>query len=53
MIHLRNIDLGLQPTEEAFGAKLAVYADPDGLSFSAAGSLTKEAADQGLLGSQP
>jgi lactoylglutathione lyase len=29
------------PTEDAFGAKLAVYADPDGLPFSVAGSLTK------------
>jgi catechol 2,3-dioxygenase-like lactoylglutathione lyase family enzyme len=26
------------PTEGAFGAKLAVYADPDGLPFSVAGS---------------
>ena len=39
------------PTEDAFGAKLAVYADPDGLPFSVAGSLTKERADQGFLGS--
>ena len=28
------------PTEDALGAKLAVYADPDGLPFSVAGSLT-------------
>ncbi len=41
------------PREEAFGAKLAVYADPDGLPFSVAGSLKKEPADQGLLGSEP
>ena len=27
------------PTEDAFGAKVAVYADPDGLPFSVAGSL--------------
>jgi hypothetical protein len=27
------------PTEDAFGAALAVYADPDGLPFSVAGSL--------------
>jgi lactoylglutathione lyase len=26
------------PTEDAFGAKLAVYADPDGLPFSVTGS---------------
>jgi lactoylglutathione lyase len=26
------------PTEDAFGAALAVYADPDGLPFSVAGS---------------
>ena len=26
------------PTEDAFGANLAVYADPDGLPFSVAGS---------------
>jgi len=36
------------PTEGAFGAKLAVYADPDGLPFSVARSLTKGPADQGL-----
>ena len=41
------------PTEGAFGAKLAVYADPDGLPFSVAGSLKKKPADQGLLGSEP
>ena len=29
------------PTEGAFGAKLAVYADPDGLPFSVAGSPTR------------
>ena len=29
------------PTEGAFGAKLAVYADPDGLPFSVAGSRTR------------
>jgi lactoylglutathione lyase len=27
------------PTADAFGTKLAVYADPDGLPFSVAGSL--------------
>jgi lactoylglutathione lyase len=31
----------LPPTEDEFGAKLAVYADPDGLPFSVAGSLKK------------
>jgi lactoylglutathione lyase len=41
------------PTADAFGATLAVYADPDGLPFSVVGSLTKEPADQGLLGSEP
>src|SRR5271165_353608 len=41
------------PTEDAFGAKVAIYADPDGLPFSVAGSLTKGSADQGLLGSEP
>jgi lactoylglutathione lyase len=41
------------PTEDAFGAALAVYADPDGLPFSVAGSLKKRAADQGFLGSVP
>jgi len=41
------------PTADAFGDKLAVYADPDGLPFSVLGSLTKEPADQGMLGSEP
>ena len=41
------------PTEDASGAKLAVYADPDGLPFSVAGSLKKGSADRGLLGSEP
>jgi lactoylglutathione lyase len=41
------------PTEDAFGGKVAVYADPDGLPFSVVGSPTKEPADQGLLGSKP
>jgi lactoylglutathione lyase len=36
------------PREDAFGAKVAVYADPDGLPFSVAGSLKKEPADQGF-----
>ncbi len=36
------------PREDAFGAKLAVYADPDGLPFSVSGSLTKEPTGQGL-----
>ena len=40
------------PTEDASGAKLAVYADPDGLPFSVAGSLKKGPADQGSLGSE-
>jgi catechol 2,3-dioxygenase-like lactoylglutathione lyase family enzyme len=31
------------PTEGASGAALAVYADPDGLPFSVAGSLTRPA----------
>jgi catechol 2,3-dioxygenase-like lactoylglutathione lyase family enzyme len=33
------------PTEEASGAKLAVYADPDGLPFLVASSLKKGPAD--------
>ncbi len=37
------------PTEDAFGAKLAVYADPDGLPFSVAGNVKQKASDQGLL----
>jgi lactoylglutathione lyase len=41
------------PTEVAFGAELAIYADPDGLPFSVAGSLKKEATDQGLLDTEP
>ena len=41
------------PRAAAFGGKLAVYADPDGLPFSVAGSLKKEAAGQGFLGSEP
>ncbi len=41
------------PTEDAFGATLAVYADPDGLPFSVAGSLTNEPTDQGFLRSDP
>jgi lactoylglutathione lyase len=41
------------PTEDAFGAKVAVYADPDGLPFSVAASLKKGPAGQGLLGSGP
>jgi lactoylglutathione lyase len=41
------------PTEDACGAKLAVYADPDGLPFSVAASLKKGPAGQGLLGSGP
>ena len=40
------------PTEDAFGATLAVYADPDGLPFSVAGSPKKGTAEQGLLGSE-
>ncbi len=40
------------PTEDACGAKLAVYADPDGLPFSVAGSRKKGPADQSLLGSE-
>lgn len=40
------------PTEDASGVKLAVYADPDGLPFSVAGSLKEGPADQGLLGSE-
>jgi lactoylglutathione lyase len=41
------------PREDDFGAKLAVYADPDGLPFSAAGSPKKEPADRGLPGGEP
>ncbi len=41
------------PREEAFGVKLAVYADPDGLPFSVAESYKEGPADQGLLGSGP
>jgi len=40
------------PTEDAFWAKVAVYADPDGLPFSVAGCLKEGPADQGLLGSE-
>jgi hypothetical protein len=40
------------PTEDACAAALAVYADPDGLPFSVAGSLTKGPAGQGFLGSE-
>jgi lactoylglutathione lyase len=35
------------PTEDASGAKLAVYADPDGLPFSVAESHKEGRADQG------
>jgi lactoylglutathione lyase len=31
----------IQPPTEAFGAKLAVYADPDGLPFSVAGTVLR------------
>ncbi len=41
------------PTADASGATLAVYADPDGLPFSVAGSLTKGPADRGVPGSGP
>ena len=41
------------PREEEFGAKLAVYADPDGLPFSVAENLKKEQADQSLLWPPP
>jgi lactoylglutathione lyase len=41
------------PTEEASGAKLAVYADPDGLAFSVAGNVKKGPADQGFVLSSP
>ncbi len=34
------------PTEDASGGKLAVYADPDGLPFSVAGSPKEGPADQ-------
>jgi hypothetical protein len=44
--------LYIQPPRDAFGAKHAVYADPDGLPFSVAGSLKKGPADQGLQGSE-
>jgi catechol 2,3-dioxygenase-like lactoylglutathione lyase family enzyme len=37
------------PSEDASGAKFAVYADPDGLPFSVAGSLKEGPADQGLM----
>jgi lactoylglutathione lyase len=40
------------PKEEAFGATLAVYADPDGLPFSVAGSLKEGRADQSFQGSE-
>ena len=40
------------PTDDASGAKVAVYADPDGLPFSVAGSPKKGTAEQGLLGSE-
>jgi lactoylglutathione lyase len=38
------------PTEDASGAKLAVYADPDGLPFSVAGSRKEGRVDQGFRG---
>ena len=38
------------PTDDASGAKVAVYADPDGLPFSVAASPKKGPADQGFLG---
>jgi lactoylglutathione lyase len=38
------------PTEDASGAKLAVYADPDGLPFSVAGSPKEGWVDQGFRG---
>jgi lactoylglutathione lyase len=41
------------PTADASGAALAVYADPDGLPFSVAGSLKEGPADRGVLGSEP
>ena len=41
------------PAEDASGAKLAVYADPDGLPFSVAGSRKEGRADPGIPGSDP
>jgi len=41
------------PTADAFGGKLAVYADPDGLPFTVEGGLTNEPRDQGFLSSEP
>jgi lactoylglutathione lyase len=41
------------PTEDASGAKLAVYADPDGLPFSVAESRKEGRADQSFGGSEP
>ena len=38
------------PTEDASGGKLAVYADPDGLPFSVAGSRKEGRVDQGFRG---
>jgi uncharacterized glyoxalase superfamily protein PhnB len=40
------------PTEDAFGAKLAVYADPDGLPFSVAGSSKEGRGNERLQGSE-
>ena len=36
------------PAEDAFGAKRAVYADPDGLPFAVASSRKKEPAGRGF-----
>ena len=40
------------PTEDAFGAKVAVYADPDGLPFSVAGSCKEGRGNERLQGSE-
>jgi lactoylglutathione lyase len=40
------------PTEDAFGAKVAVYADPDGLPFSVAGSFKEGRGDESFQGSE-
>jgi lactoylglutathione lyase len=40
------------PTVDAFGAKVAVYADPDGLPFSVAGSCKEGRGDESFQGSE-
>jgi predicted enzyme related to lactoylglutathione lyase len=41
------------PRDAASGAKVAIYADPDGLPFSVAGSRKDGRVDEGFRGSEP